>query len=75
MSNVPSLSARKFIKALKKRSFILHRVTGSHHIFIRKSDQRTVSVPVHAGYDLGRGLMLSLLKDANISLDEFLKLL
>ncbi|MEK7118913.1 MAG: type II toxin-antitoxin system HicA family toxin [Patescibacteria group bacterium] len=75
MSKVPSLPARKFIRVLKKFGFVLHRVSGSHHIFIRKSDQLSVSVPAHAGHDLGKGLMLSFLKDAGISLEEFLKLL
>lgn len=74
MPNVPVVSARKLIKVLKKKGYILHRVKGSHHIFIRQEDQRTVSVPVHPGHDLGRGITISILKDANISLEEFIRL-
>ena len=75
MSKVPSLPARKFIRVLKNSVLSCIAFRGSHHIFIRKSDQLSVSVPAHAGHDLGKGLMLSFLKDAGISLEEFLKLL
>jgi predicted RNA binding protein YcfA (HicA-like mRNA interferase family) len=32
----------------------------------------SVSVPVHKGRDLGRGITLAILKDAEINLDKFL---
>lgn len=75
MPRLPTLSAQKLIKVLKKKEFIHIRTTGSHQIFIRKRDQSRVTVPVHKGHDLGRGITLSILKDAGITIDEFLKLL
>jgi len=75
MPSIPTVSARKFIKVLQKKGFVLHRVTGSHHIFVRKADQLSVSVPVHAGRDLSHGITRSILKDAEITLEEFLQLL
>lgn len=75
MPKLPVVSARKLIKVLKKKKFVLHRIKGSHHTFIRWSDKKTVTVPVHPGHDLGRGLTESILKDADISDEEFLKLL
>jgi len=75
MPRLPIVPPRKLIKVLKKKGFVLHRVKGSHHIFIRTSDRLTVTVPVHPGHDLGRGLTESILKDAKISTEDFLKLL
>ena len=74
MPSLPIISARALIAVLKKKRFLLDRVHGSHHIFIRTEDQRTVSVPVHKGRDLGRGITKSILKDAEISIEEFLAL-
>lgn len=75
MPNIPAIPARKLIKVLKKKGFILQRVHGSHHIFIRVSDKTTLSVPVHKGQDLGRGITLAILKDAQITPQEFQQLL
>lgn len=75
MPKIPIVSARKLIKVLKKKGFTLHRIKGSHHTFIRMSDRITVTVPVHPGHDLGRGLTETILKDASISDEEFIKLL
>ncbi|KKS80153.1 MAG: YcfA family protein [Candidatus Gottesmanbacteria bacterium GW2011_GWC1_43_10] len=70
MPKLPVIPARKLIKVLKKKGFTLHRINGSHHIFIRKDDQLSTSVPVHPGHDLGKGITKSILDDAHISIDE-----
>lgn len=75
MPNIPVVSARKLIRVLKKKGFSLDRVTGSHHIFINPGGKLTTTVPVHQGKDLGRGITLAILKDAEISIEEFQKLL
>jgi len=74
MPKLPIVSARKLIRVLKKKGFVLHRTKGSHHTYIRAIDQLTVTVPVHPGHDLGRGLTMEILKEADISAEEFLKL-
>lgn len=75
MPRLPTVNAPKLIKVLKKTNFVLQRIHGSHHIFVRIEDKLTVSVPVHRGRDLGRGITLAILKDAKISPDDFVKLL
>ena len=75
MPKLPILQARKLIKILKKAGFVQDRVEGSHYIFFRLKDKRTISVPVHKGRDLGRGLLVSILRDADISLKEFMNML
>lgn len=75
MSKLPVVSAQTLIKVLKKKGFVLVRVHGSHHILAQKKDRLMVSVPVHKGKDLGKGITMAILKDANISIEDFLKLL
>lgn len=75
MPKIPVVTARKMIKVLKKRGFVLDRSAGSHHIFRHPQTKFRAVLPVHAGRDLGRGITLSILEDAHISVNEFLKLL
>jgi len=74
MPNIPVVSAQKLIRILKKKHFILQRIHGSHHILINKDNKTTISVPVHKGRDLGRGITHTILKDAGISPGEFCRL-
>ena len=53
MPSLPVISARKFVRVLKKAGYVHDRTEGSHYIFFRERDQRIVSVPVHRGRDLG----------------------
>lgn len=75
MTKIPIVKAAKLAKVLVKKGFVLHRISGSHHVYIRREDQLTVVVPAHKGRDLGRGLTLAILKDAQITAAEFLDLI
>ena len=75
MPRIPTVSARKLIKVLKKSGFVHDHTEGSHYIFYHSQKKITVSIPVHKGRDLGRGITQAVLKDAKISPKEFLKLL
>lgn len=75
MPKIPIISGEKLIKALKKDNFILNRIRGSHHILIHKEKQVTVSVPFHKGKTLGKGITLAIIKDAGLTIEDFLKLL
>ena len=70
MSSVPSVDGRKLIKILKKFGFDVIRVKGSHH-FLRHPDGRSTVVAVHSKESIGVGLFHKILKDCDISVDEF----
>ena len=74
MPNIPIINGTKLIKILRKKGFILNRIKGSHHILIHPEKQLTISVPVHKGKTLGKGITLSIIKDAGLTIEEFLKL-
>jgi predicted RNA binding protein YcfA (HicA-like mRNA interferase family) len=66
VSRLPSLSGRALVAALKRLGFEVVRVKGSHH-YLQHPDGRATVVPVHAGEDIGRGLLAKILRDAEIS--------
>jgi predicted RNA binding protein YcfA (HicA-like mRNA interferase family) len=69
MSILPMLTARQMMRALDKAG-----QTGSH-ARLRYADGRVVTVPIHAGQDIGRGLLRKILRDADITPAELLALL
>lgn len=75
MPRLPALEARDFIKAAKNLGYVYEKTKGSHFIFRRPTDGKHLSIPVHKGKDLGRGMSRSLIRDMGITVDEFLKLL
>jgi predicted RNA binding protein YcfA (HicA-like mRNA interferase family) len=72
MSKPPVLKAKELIKILGKLGFVNTRSSGSH-FFFRHNDGRTTVVPVHPGKTIVLGLMRSILKDINVSVNEFCK--
>jgi len=74
MGALPMLTAREVIRALEKAGFQIQRQTGSH-ARLKHADGRVVTVPVHAGQDVGRGLLHKILRDADITPAKLLTLL
>lgn len=70
MSQLPSITGRQVIAALSKVGFEVARVRGSHHILIHSDGRRTV-VPVHSGETIGRGLVAQILRDCQVTREEF----
>lgn len=67
------LPADKVIKILDKLGFKIIRKKGSH-VILKHSNGRIIVIPVHKGEEIGRGLLRKIIKDANISKDEFMKM-
>lgn len=74
MPKLPSITADKIIKALKKIGFEEVRQKGSH-LRLKHPDNRVVTIPVHTGKILGKGLLKKILRDVDLSIDELLDLL
>lgn len=76
MTRLPSLDARRVIRALERAGFTVVRIKGSHHILEHSDDpRRRTTVPLHKGHDLPRGLLFKILTDTRLSVEEFLRLL
>lgn len=74
MSKLPSLTGKEVIAALKKAGFTVLRIKGSHH-FLQHSDGRATVVSMHAGETVGPGLLAKILRDCELSRDQFAALL
>lgn len=74
MSRLRRLRGREVIAALKGAGFDVVRVRGSHH-FLRHPEGRTTVVPRHAGETIGPGLLRKILRDVELSPEEFEDLL
>ncbi|MCL1977202.1 MAG: type II toxin-antitoxin system HicA family toxin [Candidatus Bathyarchaeota archaeon] len=66
--------AKKLIKALTKIDFKIVRTHGSQ-VILKHPDGRLTVVPVHAGEEIGSGLLNKIIKDTGLSKEEFMKLL
>lgn len=69
----PALKAKDVIRRLKKLGFVEARKKGSHVILQNLSGWSTV-VPVHKGEDIGKGLLRAILREANVTPEEFFEL-
>lgn len=73
MSKLSPIRARDLIKILERLSFKQVRQKGSH-LRLTHKDGRKTSIPIHSGEKVGRGLLRKILRDCNISRQEFEKL-
>ncbi|MCZ3364411.1 MULTISPECIES: type II toxin-antitoxin system HicA family toxin [Methanobacterium] len=71
---LPRVTADKVIKVLERAGFALARQSGSHKIY--KNDEGVrVTVPYHSGKILHPKLLKSILRDADLTADQFKELL
>ena len=75
MSELPALTARKVIRALKRAGFVEDRQKGSHLILIHTSKKARTVIPVHGSKTIKKPLLRAIIRDANLSVEEFVALL
>ena len=63
------LTGRELIVILRNHGFQIDRQSGSHVIMIH-IDGRRVTIPVHAGRTLGKGLLRSIMNDARLTRED-----
>jgi len=74
MSRMPQITARELVQFLKSQGFIEDRQTGSHLTLWHENKKISVTVPMHTGCDIGRGLAMRILKNAGFSTEDYLRL-
>jgi predicted RNA binding protein YcfA (HicA-like mRNA interferase family) len=73
MSGLPRISGKECVNALRKADFYLKRQEGSHMILRRDDPFGQVVVPNHK--ELDRGTLRAIIRQAGLSVDEFVKFL
>lgn len=72
---LPALRPRRVLQALQRGGFCVHHTTGSHYV-LKHPEKPTlrVTVPYH-NKDLKRRTLASIIEQAGMTVDEFIRLL
>ncbi len=76
MPKLPVLSGKDVVKILSRMGYVHVRTTGSHAILNKYDSQKgkiTIPVPLHG--ELAKGTLKSIMRQADLSLEDLLKLL
>jgi len=73
MSGLPRISGRQAIAALEQCGFVFMRQHGSHVILRRACPFCQLVVPDHR--ELDRGTLRAVIRQAGLSIEDFIKLL
>lgn len=72
MSRLTGFKYRDIVRKLKKKGFEFFRqAAGSHEIWYNKSTNLYTTIPNHSG-DMPEGTVRAILKQANLTVEEFL---
>lgn len=72
MSETPSVDGNTAKKVFKKLGFHEVRTSGSHAILKKDGHPSLISIPIHGNRDVKKGLLLSQIKKAGYTLQDFL---
>lgn len=73
MSKLPVVSAAQCIRALEKTGFVVYRQRGSHLTMVRTTPPAQTTIPNHK--ELDRGTLRAIIRQAGLTVDEFIALL
>ena len=73
MPKLPSVSGKDTIKVLSKVGFKVKRQVGGHIILKREKDGKRVAVPNHD--ELPKGTLRAIIRQCDLTVEEFIKLL
>ena len=75
MARLGIYSGAVVVRAFQNAGWSISRQRGSHTIMEKAGHEVTLSVPVHKGKDVKRGTLRDLIKDASMTVEEFLSML
>jgi predicted RNA binding protein YcfA (HicA-like mRNA interferase family) len=73
MPNLPHLSGREIIRALERLGFVQARQRGSHVVMKKSTTEGSIGCVVPMHKEVAIGTLQSILKQARVSAEEFLK--
>ena len=73
MSRLGSYRGEEVVRAFQRAGWEITRQRSSHVILEKEGYEATLSIPVHKGKNVKRGTLRDLIKDARMSVDEFLE--
>ena len=74
MAKLPILSGKELIKILSRLGYKHVRTRGSHIVLVRKTEKGKKTIPVPNHKELAKGTLKAIMNQANLKLDDLLKL-
>jgi predicted RNA binding protein YcfA (HicA-like mRNA interferase family) len=72
VTRLPVVTFREVDRVLRRLGFEEIRRKGSH-VFYRHADGRTTTAPDHKGRDIARPLLREILREIDVSVENFVK--
>ncbi|HEY0455907.1 MAG TPA: type II toxin-antitoxin system HicA family toxin [Verrucomicrobiae bacterium] len=60
------ISGKELCRAVQRKDWILARVHGSHHVFVKSGQRERIVIPVHGNKPLKIGILRSIMKIADL---------
>ena len=73
MSGLRNLKAERVVKTFERAGWINEGQRGSHVKLTKEGNPNILSIPVHKGKPIKKGLLLDQIKKAGLSVEEFLE--
>jgi predicted RNA binding protein YcfA (HicA-like mRNA interferase family) len=73
MAGLHNLKPDRVVKAFKKAGWTEEGQKGSHVKLTKAGNPNILSIPVHKGKPIKKGLLLDQIKKAGLPIDEFLE--
>jgi predicted RNA binding protein YcfA (HicA-like mRNA interferase family) len=71
MASLPVISGTETVKVFEKLGWSVARQSSSHIILTKEGEMASLSIPNHR--EVAKGTLRSLIRSANLTVDEFLK--
>ena len=69
MAQIPALSGKEVLKIFERFGWEFSRQSGSHMVMTKDSEIASLSIPKHR--EVANGTLRSLIRAANLTVDEF----
>jgi predicted RNA binding protein YcfA (HicA-like mRNA interferase family) len=74
MAKLRELTYQEVTRRLRNLGFRFYRHgKGSHELWVRDADGRVVPVPHHRGKVIRKGTVSAIIREAGVSIDEFMQ--
>jgi predicted RNA binding protein YcfA (HicA-like mRNA interferase family) len=75
VSRLARISGKDLLAAFRRAGFTLTHVRGSHHYLRKARSGKLVVVPVHGGQTIPLGTLKSILRQAELTSEDLVRLL
>jgi predicted RNA binding protein YcfA (HicA-like mRNA interferase family) len=66
-AEVPAIPGKHFARILENHGWVLVRINGSYHVYMKSGNTARISLPIHNNEDLKIGLLRHFIKVAGIT--------